>query len=168
MTIKIEKGGISMYYFAYGSNMDENDLNEWCKKQKRAFPRWKLLGIACLENYKLVFNYYSSTRNGGAANLMEFPNSKVYGLLLEINNEYDLETIRKKEGYPNYYDEIKVAAKCNNENIANVLTYKVVKNKEKLEHQKPTRYYMDLILNNARKNGFPNEYIQYLESIKTQ
>lgn len=76
-----------MYYFAYGSNMDENDLRNWCGKKGRSFPEWKMIGVACLENYKLSFNYYSTGRNGGAANLMEQPDGKVYGLLFEMNKD---------------------------------------------------------------------------------
>ena len=157
-----------MYYFAYGSNMDEDDLRTWCEKKSKPFPKWKLIGTACLKDYKLVFNYYSSYgRNGGAANLMESPNSKVYGLLFEMN-EADHGTIKEKEGYPKYYDEITVIVRCNENILVNVLTYKVVKEREQLEHQKPTEYYMDLILNNARINRFPEEYIRYLERIKTK
>ena len=157
-----------MYYFAYGSNMDEEDIKRWCKEQKRSLPEWKILGIACLQNYKLSFNYYSTGRNGGAANLMEVPDSAVYGLLLEINMPYDHETIRKKEGYPNCYEEIPVTVKCKDKSINNVTTYKVVKNREKLGHQRPTKYYMDLILKNACKYSFPAEYIRFLETIETQ
>ena len=157
-----------MYYFAYGSNMDEKDLNKWCKKNKRSYPAWKLLGIAHLENYELTFNYYSIGRKGGAANLMEVPDSKVYGLLYEIENEDDLETIRCKEGYPKYYEEILVTVKCPGENIRNVKTYKVVKEKEKSKHQKPTTNYLELIVKNARINCFPAEYIQCLEKTETQ
>ena len=157
-----------MYYFAYGSNMDEQDLKEWCEKKKRSYPEWKLLGIACLENYALSFNYYSTGRNGGAANLMQCPDSKVYGLLFEIIKDYDLETIREKEGHPKYYEETPVTVKYEDKSISNVKTYKVVKEKEKSEQQRPTKYYMNLILNNAHVHGFPTEYIRLLERIETQ
>jgi hypothetical protein len=148
--------------------MDESDLREWCKKNNRTYPEWNLLGIACLDNYELSFNYYATGRNGGAANLMELPKSKVYGLLFEINKEYDLETVRKKEGHPNYYEETQVTVTYGDKSISNVKTYKVVKNKEKPDHQRPTKYYMDLILKNACINGFPPEYIQTLKRIETQ
>lgn len=155
------------YYFAYGSNMDEEDLRIWCKEKYKPFPNWNLLGSACLENFQLVFNYYSSGRKGGAANLMENSNHKVYGLLLEMN-EGDRDTIRTKEGSPNYYEEIIVPVMYGANCITNVITYKVTKAKEKIEHQKPSKLYMNLILKNARGNNFPNEYIRYLESFETQ
>lgn len=157
-----------MYYFAYGSNMDESDFKEWCEKHNRICPEWILLGTACLDNYELSFNYYSNRRSGGAANLMEIPGSRVYGLLFEIKKDYDLETVRKKEGYPNCYEEIQVSVTSKDMSISDVKTYKVVKDKENSDHQKPTKYYMDLILKNARTNGFPAEYIRSLERIETQ
>jgi hypothetical protein len=147
--------------------MDEEVLRMWCKNKSKPFPSWTLLGIACLENFQLTFNYYSSGRNGGAANLMENPNHKVYGLLLEMNED-ERDTIRAKEGYPNYYEEIAVRVQCGGNCISNVITYKVTKAKEKIEHQKPSKHYMNLILKNARGNNYPNEYIRYLESIETQ
>jgi len=157
-----------VYYFAYGSNMDEDDLRKWCESEKRPFPDWKLLGDACLENYQLFFNYYASRRHGGAANLMELPDHKVYGLLFEISEDEDLVTIRKKEGYPDHYEEILVTVEWEGKNIDGVTTYKVAKKNEKPAHQKPTAYYMDLILKNARKHGFPVEYVQSLEILETQ
>lgn len=156
-----------MYYFAYGSNMDEKDLNEWCGKKNRSFTEWKLLGTACLENYRLTFNHYSTTRKSGAANLMNIPGEKVYGLLFEINKAEDHETIKQKEGCPNVYNEISVTVDCYDKSISDVITYKVVDKKEKHSHQKPKKEYMKLILNNARINKFPDEYIRYLKSIET-
>lgn len=54
-----------MYYFAYGSNMDEKDLRDWCEKKQRPFPEWQFLGVARLDNYRLAFNYYSKGRKSG-------------------------------------------------------------------------------------------------------
>ena len=157
-----------MHYFAYGSNMDEVDLKKWCETNKRSFPGWKLLGTACLENYQLSFNYYASVRRGGAANLMELSGHRVYGLLFEISDDKDLETIRKKEGCPDQYEEILVTVECEGRRIEDVTTFKVAKRNEQPRHQRPTAYYMDLILTNARKHGFPAEYIQSVDRIETQ
>ena len=99
---------------------------------------------------------------------MKAPGSNVYGLLFEIKKKCDIETLRQKEGCPSYYEEIYLTVKCGDKDIHNVTTYKVAKEKEKPNHQKPTKYYMDLILKNALKNKFPSIYIQYLESIVTQ
>ena len=164
----ILRGAHSVYYFAYGSNMHENDLKKWCEGHGRPSPEWTLLGVACLEGYQLSFNYHAASRNGGAANLMESPDHKVYGLLFDMSRQEDLETIRKKEGHPDIYREVLVAVEWNGESISDVTTYKVVKAQERPGHQKPTTYYMDLILKSARKYGFPPEYIQFLERIQSR
>ena len=91
-----------------------------------------------------------------------------YGLIIKLS-EKDKEKIRHKEGYPNYYFEILVNVKTfENEIIKDVLTYKVVKEKEKSKYQPPSKDYMDLIIPNAEKYGFTIEYIKYLKSLETK
>jgi len=156
-------------YFAYGSNMDKDYLDQWCRDHNHPIIEFLDIRPAILEDYKLCFNYYSEkTWQAGAANIIFEENSKVYGLLIRLD-EKDKYIIRKKEGYPNYYSEIPVTVKTfDNEIVNDVLTYKVVKGREKSEHQPPTKYYMGLIINNAKKYGFPIDYINYLESIVTK
>jgi hypothetical protein len=155
-------------YFAYGSNMDKEDLDKWYKN--RGLPEVKFLSIspAKLNGYKLSFNYFSNTRGGGAANIMKSKKDCVYGLLTEIR-ERDLEIIRDKEGCPDFYDEICVdVEKFDGTMVRDVKTYKVVKVKEKPSHQPPIRYYMGLIIKNAKKYDFPIGYVKFLESVKTK
>lgn len=150
--------------------MDKEELNK-CSIELRN-PE-----AAKLERYKLCFNYKSSRRNSGAANIMELEGYCVYGLLMELNEE-ELEKIRDKEGCkdfrhkgcPNNYDEIKVKVlKCENgEKIEDVTTYKVTKAKEISVHVPPKESYMKLIITSAEKYGFPCEYIKFLKSIKTE
>lgn len=157
-----------VYYFAYGSNMDKGDLDKWCNC--KGYPPITFLGVsrAKLSGYKLSFNYYSFSRKGGAANIMRSEKDCVYGLLIEMENG-DLDTIRKKEGYPCYYDEICVGVKTFDGTLyRDVKTYKVVKSKEKSDHQPPTKDYMELIIRNAGEWSFPSKYIKRLKSIKTK
>lgn len=126
-----------MYYFAYGSNMDKDDLDEWCKIKVYKPIQFRNACPAKLKRYKLIFNYFSKGRNGGAANII-FTGKKndiVYGLLLEING-YERKILRRKEGYPKYYDEIIVKVeKLNGIPIKKVYTYKVLKMHETAGHQ---------------------------------
>lgn len=157
-----------IYYFAYGSNMDKDDLDAWCIKRGYPSINFFSLSPSKLKNFKLVFNYYSPSRGSGAANIMESQTDCVYGLLLEID-DHALKIIRTKEGYPNYYKEISVEVeKFNGEVIQNVKTYKVVSNKEKKTHQPPSKSYLNLIIKNARKYDFPLFYVKRLESILTK
>jgi cation transport regulator ChaC len=155
-------------YFAYGSNMDKEDLDKWCEKQPSS-PKIKFLSVspAKLNGFKLSFNYFSTSRHAGAANLMKAEDSRVYGLLIEIEDG-DLQILRDKEGYPKYYDEIPVKVeKFNGAVVQNVKTYKVVSSRETPSHQPPTESYLQLIIKSARKYQFPDEYISTLESVST-
>ena len=93
----------------------------------------------------------------------------ICGLLSDIE-ENELDIIREKENYPISYVEksIDVEQLSDGTKIHNVTTYKVAKNKETEKDQPPTKEYMDLIIKNAEKYDFPQEYIKYLESIPTK
>jgi hypothetical protein len=158
-------------YFAYGSNMDEDDFEKQCNIKQWSKVNFQNTRPAKLPGYKIQFNYFSKGRGGGAANIMESPEDCVYGLLSEIEDS-DLETIRKKEGYSEdctkcYYNEICVNVQELRGNIVQfVKTYKVSKSRETPTNQSPTKEYLDLIINNAKKHGFPPEYIEYLNQIQ--
>ena len=72
----------------------------------------------------------------------------------------------RKEGYSTSYFEISITVKTfDGLNVDNVVTYKVIEDKQKDKHQAPTQYYLNLIIKNAKKYNFHPEYIKYLESI---
>ena len=123
---------------------------------------------AKLDGYRLCFNYFSTSRNGGTANIMESDEDHVFGLLIEME-EHDLETIRTKEGYPNFYTEISVdVQRLDGTVIQDVKTYKVVKSREEPSHQPPTSDYLSLIIRSAIRYDFPTDYVEYLQSIKAR
>jgi len=152
------------YYFAYGSNMDVDDFNKWCRCREKPSPEWKLIEVAWLENYELAFNYYSRSRRGGAANLMEKAGSSVYGLLFKVSDD-ELGIIAEKEGHPSYYEEVEVEVRSGKGTPTKAKSYKVIKEREEDQHQLPTEEYMQLIIRNGRKHGFPAAYLSFLESI---
>jgi len=156
-----------IHYFAYGSNMDEGDFEKWCKDKERDMVKLQNPRAAKLNGYKLTFNYYSTCRGAGAANIMEDKERCVYGILIEIEDS-DLETIRRKEGYHSgHYHEICIDVEQLSDGrvFHGVKTYKVTKDEEKPDHRCPTKYYLQLIIKNAKRYNFPKEYIECLESI---
>ena len=156
------------YYFAYGSNMDKEDINRWCRKKEK--PRIKFLSVspAKLNGYKLSFNHFSFSRKAGAANIMKSDVDCIYGLLVELEEE-SIKIIREKEGYPNYYDEINVeVVKFDGTIVLGVKTFKALKEKESPTYKAPTKYYLNLLIRNAEKYSFPNEYIELLKSLETK
>ena len=155
-----------LYYFAYGSNMDKNELKEWCKNNNKPFPKWEFIGMASLENYEITFNYYSYSRGAGAANIIEKKGSVVYGLLFKVSDE-ELEFLRIKEGYPDSYEDIKVNVKSEKITYSSVMAYKVTKNKERDHHEQPLKTYLQLIIQNGKTYGFPEDYLNFLEGFVT-
>jgi len=155
-------------YFAYGSNMDKEDLDRWCEEKNYPKITPKSRTPAKLVGYRLAFNYSSSLRKCGAANIMEVENGEVYGLLIEIDND-ELQLIREKEGCPKYYQEIRIFVdSLAGQRMVEAITYKVAKNKESNCHKPPSKYYLHLIISNAIKHQFPSFYIEALKRIKTK
>ena len=151
-------------------NMDEMEFEDRCAKEGHPMINFQNLQTASLEGYKLVFNYYSrKNREAGVANIMEDMDSRVYGLLSEIDDG-ELETIRKKGGYPNYYNElyVKVELLSGEKSMPLVKTYKASKLKEQSDYRPPTQKYTNLTINCAKKFAFPQEYIEYLPSLPTK
>lgn len=122
-----------MLYFTYGSNMDSGDLENWCDKKGYTLSEFNCLGSGYIEGYELTFNYYSNGRKGGAANIMEKKRCKTYGLLFSID-EATHGVLQKKEGFPTSYDEITVPVVQGECILKDVLTYKVVAERELPTH----------------------------------
>ncbi len=156
-----------MFYFAYGSNMNKKDLDDWCKRE--CCPLIRLLSFqkATLRDYEITFNYYSSGRKGGAANVMKKSGDFVKGVLFEANYE-DMQKIREKEGAPNYYEEIKIDVKVEaGEFVRGVTTFKVVAKRED-SSQLPTKEYKQIIIDGAKAYGLDNEWVRKLELFSTK
>jgi hypothetical protein len=158
-------------YFAYGSNMDEDDFNKWCEnhgKEKRFEDIFRNIQPVKLNDYALRFNYYSINRCGGAANIMPAQGKCVYGLLMDIKDQ-DLAIVDEKEGLRTY-QKLTVAVKTISDStpIPDVTTYKVVNTNETEKDCPPTIEYLHLIIKSAINNEFPIEYIRELNQIQTK
>src|SRR4029077_8261611 len=89
------------HYFAYGSNMNDEDLARWCNEKSKPVVNLRTPKVAVLQDYDLAWNYFSNTRKGGVANIMPERGSHVEGVLFELS-ETDLEVIAQKEGRDTY------------------------------------------------------------------
>jgi len=163
-----EIAGINnIYYFAYGSNMDKQNLDNWCKENNKPLVHIFSIQTCILRNFQLRFNYYSKRRDAGAANIMKSQDDCVYGLLLEINKQ-DMNVIHYKEGVPEFYNEFNIKVELlNKAEVTEVSTFKVTKEKEKSEHVPPKREYIESMIQIAKFYNFPEDYVYYLNNIKT-
>lgn len=164
-----------MYYFAYGSNMNQRDLDTYCKRKSQPSInlKEKRPQSSILMNYMLVFDYNSATRGGGVADLRPSVGQCVEGILFDID-ESDLIIFDKKEGYhgiansKNTYNRIKVSVTLNNgAKIPDVITYMVSESKRQ-DPTPPTKEYLRVIIEGAMEFGLSTEWIQKLRSIATK
>lgn len=154
-------------YFAYGSNMNQKDLDDYCKRKLRPLInlKFKKSRICTLKDYRLEFNYYSRSRRGGVANIEHAQGEQVEGVLFEISDD-DKQTISQKEGAPTFYCEIPVSVTLRDGTvIENVLTYMVCDNKKRNEFTPPTREYMQIMIDGAKAFGLSEQWIEKLGRI---
>jgi len=131
------------FYFAYGSNLNIDDLREYEKRKKKVFVDTIniLDGIFFLPDYELQFPVKSSTRKGGVLDVTPNVGHAVAGKLFEIDN-WDL--LDKKEGSPYFYKPIDITVIDENGKTFDAITYVV--NSEKQEgYQKPHEDYVRVV-----------------------
>ena len=116
-----------MLYFAYGSNLNHEQMQERCKDSK-------YIKNFFLEGYKLSFCAVSSSY--GVANIVKKSGSKVPGGVWEIsiNDEKELDYY---EGFPMNYT--KVFFKLNGEKVMFYIM------KKQYSFKPPLRQYVDII-----------------------
>lgn len=141
--------------------MNSRDLKSWCDKHQLKIEP-KKLKIVYLKGYKLEFTHYSETRKGGTADIIKnSSDSKVWGVLFEIDDS-SLDNLDKKEGTKKeVYRRIEVTVYDEEGNSFAALTYEVAK-----REFKPSKEYLDIIIEGAKEHNLPREYIESLKKIE--
>lgn len=160
-----------MIYFAYGSNMSEEELKraEYC-------PSATFVGIAKLPGYRLAFSRASKKkgREGtGLSDMVPAENQCVWGVLYDIPDEERVGLNRKEvyhgKGAPdNGYEPawIVVFTKEHPHVSRRVETYLVaVRTKEKWDGRDitPAPGYLGTIIRGAVEHRLPSHYIRKLK-----
>ena len=97
-----------MLYFAYGSNLDEENWALWCRNKGFDVGSIEPLGPAWLPDHELVFHYQSRLRSGGALDVQRRHGTAIPGALFRV---HDWEGLDAKEGVcGGYYRRIHVTA----------------------------------------------------------
>ncbi len=87
-----------MFYFAYGSNLN------WNQMLKDRCPGAKFITKYNLYGYKLIFSNYNSKAVFGHANIEKNKNSKVPGAIWNITKKNE-KILDAYEGVPTYYQK---------------------------------------------------------------
>lgn len=141
-------------YFAYGSNMDVDQLKGLC-------PSAEVLGAGVLKGYRLGFTIYSSGWGGGAADVVPEPGREVWGIAYVMDTK-DLDQLDSKEGCPDHYGRVELLVHVSGTEYRDVWVYEAA---QKRSFVPPKRQYIKIMIRAAIRYGFPQEYVDSLSAV---
>ena len=153
------------WVFAYGSNMDLEDLGLWLTNSNLPPARIVQAQVAKLVGYRLVWNHFSATRGGGVANI-EPADSDLPGVALRVDHQ-TLAALDRKEGYPSRYGRSLTAAVLASGTCIQAWAYRVRAELVLEEAVHPSRHYKGILVRGATRFGLPAEHISHLSELPT-
>ena len=147
-----------VWYFAYGSNMDEKTFVE----RRGIRPLESRVGR--IAGYRLRFNLEGRPKGRAApANIGPDPDQEVWGVLYQITRR-DLLRLNSTEGVPGRgYRPTLLAADDMAGNAVMAVAY-VATGKE--TDGRPSHRYISLLRNGARRHGLPDHWVQFLDDVR--
>lgn len=151
-----------MLNFAYGSNMDWDQMRQRC-------PSSRFLGIAVLRDHKLAFTRKSVKRGCGVADVVPEAGAHVWGVVYEIA-DIDVRMLDASEGFrpgqgKSSYHRRECMVFLDNED-QRPLTVSAYFADRQPNPPLTNAAYKNLILTGARHWHLPEEYIRELEQIE--
>ncbi|MFW5836427.1 MAG: gamma-glutamylcyclotransferase [Desulfovibrionaceae bacterium] len=149
-----------MIYFAYGSNLDSQDLRRWCAENGHAYPLQNCLGPTWLPDHELAFTLRSSARNGGVLDVVHCNGRVVQGVLFEVPDD-KVAALDAKEGVPNSYQRRPVRVVSEEGREASAETYMVVEGKREA-FVPPDREYVEVVARGLAEHGLDDRRMRAL------
>jgi len=145
-----------MLYFAYGSNMATARLRQRLSRVERLF-------VARLPGHRLCF-HVASTKDGSAkcdALRTSSPDDLVYGVLYRIDPQ-EQALLDRYEGVGVEYRPATVQVQSLDGGSSEALIYLGTRIDSAL---RPYRWYLEHVLNGARENALPTDYIAAIRAV---
>jgi gamma-glutamylcyclotransferase (GGCT)/AIG2-like uncharacterized protein YtfP len=142
-----------MKYFAYGSNMNYEQMKKRC-------PDSRFLKRAYIEDYQFIYDGTSTIWHNPVGNIIPNKGKIVWGGLFEINKK-DLVTLDKYENYPESYHRKIFEAVDDNGRILKAIVYFRSDQVQGI----PTQKYQEIVVQGAHNCKLPKEYIENLIKI---
>jgi len=137
----------TMIYFAYGSNLSEEQMLRRCPNAKRKGP-------ATLPDHALAFSGHSSNWGGATATVKRAKGESVRGLLYEVNNE-DGRALDRCEGVPTAY--VRSERLVVDSNGRQLLATVYVRPNNRIKPGNPSTKYREVIRKAYQREGFDTE-----------
>ncbi len=151
--------------FAYGSNMDLDDLDRWLAETGHRPGRPAAAYLAALDGWRLVWDYDSPTRRGGAANVEPAAGCVLPGALLYVDDPL-LAAIDHKEGHPERYRRRRLPVRAAAVTVE-AWVYVVTDPWRADRAIWPRRVYLETVLRGARRFGLPPAHIADIAATPT-
>ena len=143
-----------MIYFAYGSNMDLEQMRGRC-------PGCQVIGMGQVTHYAMAFTRWSRSWKSGTADILPERGRTVYGVLYDLTFD-DLKKMDKFADYPNSYIRQDVSVLCGDE-LLPALTY--VARRQGVFF--PSRSYIGKMVQGSVRHQLPEAYVTFLKTLKT-
>jgi gamma-glutamylcyclotransferase (GGCT)/AIG2-like uncharacterized protein YtfP len=157
------------YVFFYDSSMNRSELRSWL--EAGGYDSSLIINAepAKLEAHDFVWNYYSSGKAGGTANLEHKEGSTIWGALVEFEEPL-LKAFDRRLGHPTFYsrgeNRVPVQRVSDGKTVFAWL-YVAAPNKGDRRDVWPTREYKKVILDAATFWKFPEDYIGKIKGWQT-
>lgn len=149
------------YYFAYGSNMNMAQMKQRCSNPK-------VLGIARLPGYKVEFYGHSPIWDGARETLIPDSQAEVWGVLYELSisnwESLDSHQDARFNGMGEYFHYPVKVIDSEQKTVEAILYKKNILN----EAKSPSAEYLDFIVQGAREQGLPVDYLKRLRAKDTK
>lgn len=147
-----------MLYFAYGSNLDDEDWGRFCDRNAISPDCITPICPAVLPDHELTFNVYSSTRGGGALNIREQSGSYVCGALFDVGYA-GWQALDLKEGVSRrIYQRVNKFVLLPNGSSIYVATYEVFPESQS-DFIEPTKLYVQAVQRGLQRFNFSDLHL---------
>lgn len=156
-----------MLYFAYGSNLDPQQMAERC-------PGHKVVGMGAVHDHRLAFPLTSHDWGGGVASIVPSHGATVWGVVYDLSDEH-LATLDRYESFRgpgdqhNLYERQSVFVDLTRPDDGSIprrlrahCYFAISSNPAP-----PSQRYLDAILAGARHHRLPEEYVTALAKTVT-
>ena len=146
-----------VWYFAYGSNLAPGTfVGRRGLAPLEAYPGW-------IDDYALRFDLPIGPGERAVANLEALPGARTWGVAYRISAADGLQLDRSEGVDRGFYERLQATVRCPDNPVA--LAAFTYQSHVHVAGRKPSRRYLDIILDGARHHGLPREWIAYLEGL---
>lgn len=143
-----------MVYFAYGSNMSKQRLEDRVGLVTDA-------GVGVLQSYSIEFNKKGKD-GSGKTNIVKSNGSKVYGVLYKLSSEQ----VEILNGFEPNYERRELDIILDTDTVK-AETYQALP--ESIDPSAlPSEEYLNHLIHGAQEHDLPEDYINFLRTFQTQ